>query len=122
MTPKGPRHAAGGAAASPPTLGGAHMRSALLRRTLPVTAAALMAGLLLPSAQAGAAGAVGPAGLGGRPPWNPPEASGLVPSSRGLGPGGGQPLRARVTGATIPGTSTTQAAAPAAPSGLPSKQ
>jgi subtilase family serine protease len=71
------------------------MRSALLRRTLPVTAAALMAAFILPSAQAGAAGAAGP--------------------------GGGQPLRARITGAPIPGTSTTAAAAPAA-SGLPSKQ
>jgi subtilase family serine protease len=72
------------------------MRSALLRRTLPVTAAALMAAFLLPSAQAGAAGAAGP--------------------------GGGQPLRARITGAAIPGTSTSPAAAPAAPGGLPSKQ
>ena len=32
---------------------------------------------------AGSAGSVGP---GGRPPWNPPLASGRVPSSRGLGP------------------------------------
>ena len=72
------------------------MRSALLRRTLPVTAAALMAAaFVLPSAQAGAAGAAGP--------------------------GGGQPLRARITGAPIPGTSTTAAAAPA-PGALPSKQ
>src|SRR6266852_3249018 len=69
-----------------------HMRSALLRRTLPITAAALMAAFLLPSAQAGAAG---PAG---------------------------HPLRARITGAAIPGTSTTAAAAPAAPRGLPSKK
>ncbi len=68
------------------------MRSALLRRTLPITAAALMAAFLLPSAQAGAAG---PAG---------------------------HPLRARITGAAIPGTSTTAAAAPAAPRGLPSKK
>jgi subtilase family serine protease len=68
------------------------MRSALSRRTLPVTAAALMAAFLLPPAQAGAAG---PAG---------------------------QPLRARITGAVIPGTSTAAAAAPAAASGLPSKQ
>jgi subtilase family serine protease len=68
------------------------MRSALLRRTLPVTAAALMAAFLLPWAQAGAAG---PAG---------------------------HPLRARTTGAVKPGTSTTAAAAPAAASGLPSKQ
>ena len=68
------------------------MRSALLRRTLPITAAALMAAFLLPSAQAGAAG---PAG---------------------------HPLRARITGAAIPGTSTTAAAARAAPSGLPSKK
>ena len=72
------------------------MRSALLRRTLPVTAAALMAAFLLPSAQAGAAGAAGP--------------------------GGGHPLRARITGAPIPGTSTSPAAAPAAPTGLPSKK
>jgi subtilase family serine protease len=72
------------------------MRSPLLRRTLPVTAVALMAAFLLPSAQAGAAGAAGP--------------------------GGGHPLRARITGAALPGTSTTPAAAPAAPSGLPSKQ
>lgn len=72
------------------------MRSALLRRTLPVTAAALMAAIALPSAQAGAAGAAGPSG--------------------------GHPLRARVTGAAIPGTSTTAAAAPAAATGLPSKQ
>ena len=72
------------------------MRSALLRRTLPVTAAALMAAFLLSSGQAGAAGAAGP--------------------------GGGQPLRARGTGAVIPGTSTTPAAAPAAPTGLPSKK
>ena len=51
-----------------------------------------MAAFLLPSAQAGAAG---PAG---------------------------HPLRARITGAVIPGTSTTAAAVPAAASGLPSKQ
>ena len=68
------------------------MRSALSRRTLPITAAALMAAFLLPSAQASAAG---PAG---------------------------QPLRARITGDVIPGTSTTAAAVPAAASGLPSKQ
>jgi subtilase family serine protease len=72
------------------------MRSALLRRTLPVTAVALMAALALPSAQAGAAGT---AALGG-----------------------GQPLRARITGIPIPGTSTKPAVAPAAPSDLPSKQ
>ena len=72
------------------------MRSALLRRTLPVMAAALMAAFLLPSAQAGAAGTAAP--------------------------GGGQPLRARVTGTAIPGTSTAAAAAPAAASGLPSKK
>ena len=72
------------------------MRSALLRRTLPVTAAALMAAFLLPSAQAGAAGTAAP--------------------------GGGQPLRARITGAPIPGTSTKPAAAPAAAIGLPSKK
>jgi subtilase family serine protease len=72
------------------------MRSALLRRTLPVTAAALMAAFLLPSAQAGAAGTAAP--------------------------GGGQPLRARITGTPIPGTSTKPAAAPAAASGLPSKK
>ena len=72
------------------------MRSALLRRTLPVMAAALMAAFLLPSAQAGAAGTAGP--------------------------GGGQPLRARITGTAIPGTSTSPAAAPAAPSGLPSEK
>ena len=69
------------------------MRSALLRRTLPVTAVALMAALGLPSAQAGVAG-----------------------------PAGGHPLRARITGAAIPGTSTAAAPAPAAASGLPSKQ
>jgi subtilase family serine protease len=69
------------------------MRSALLRRTLPVTAVALMAALGLSSAQAGVAG-----------------------------PGGGQPLRARITGAPIPGTSTSAPAAPAATGGLPSKQ
>jgi subtilase family serine protease len=69
------------------------MCGALLRRILTVTAAALMAAVALPSAQAGVAGA-----------------------------GGGHPLRARITGAPIPGTSTTAAAAPAAPSGLPSKQ
>jgi subtilase family serine protease len=51
-----------------------------------------MAAFLLPSAQAGAAG---PAG---------------------------HPLRARITGAVIPGTSTTAAAVPAAAGGLPSKQ
>jgi subtilase family serine protease len=73
------------------------MRSALLRRTLPVTAATLMAAaFLLPSAQAGAAGT---AGLGG-----------------------GHPLRARITGDPIPGTSTAAAPAPAATGGLPSKQ
>jgi len=72
------------------------MRSALLRRTLPVTAAALMAAFLLPSAQAGAAGAAGPVG--------------------------GQPLRARITGTPIPGTSTSPTTAPAAATGLPSKQ
>jgi subtilase family serine protease len=71
------------------------MRSALLRRTLPVTAAALMAAFALPSAQAGAAGTAAP--------------------------GAGQPLRARITGAPIPGTSTTPGAAPAV-GGLPSKQ
>jgi subtilase family serine protease len=68
------------------------VRSAPFRRTLPITAAALMAAFLLPSAQAGAAG---PAG---------------------------HPLRARITGAVIPGTSTTAAAVPAAAGGLPSKQ
>jgi len=72
------------------------MRSALLRRTLPVTAAALMAAFGLSSAQAGAAGAAGP--------------------------GGGQPLRARITGTPIPGTSTSPTTAPAAAAGLPSKQ
>jgi hypothetical protein len=71
------------------------MRSALQRRTLPVTAVALMAALALPSAQAGAAGAARP---------------------------GGHPLRDRVTGAAIPGTSTAAAPAPAAATGLPSKQ
>jgi hypothetical protein len=71
------------------------MRSALLRRTLPVTAVALMAAFVLPSAQAGAAGTAGP--------------------------GGGHPLRARITGALIPGTSTSAPAAPAAGTGLPSK-
>jgi subtilase family serine protease len=70
------------------------MRSALLRRTLPVTAVALMAALALPSAQAGAAGTAPP---------------------------GGHPLRARITGTAIPGTSTAAAPAPA-PGGLPSKQ
>ena len=69
------------------------MRSALPRRTLPVTAVALMAALALPSAQAGVAG-----------------------------PGGGQPLRARITGAPIPGTSAAAAPAPPAASGLPSKR
>ncbi len=68
------------------------MRSAPFRRTLPITAAALMAAFLLPSAQAAGAG---PAG---------------------------HPLRARITGAVIPGTSTTAAAVRAAASGLPSKQ
>jgi subtilase family protein len=68
------------------------MRSAPVRRTLPITAAALMAAFLLPSAQADAAG---PAG---------------------------RPLRARVTGAIIAGTSTTAAPAPASTSGLPSKR
>jgi subtilase family serine protease len=68
------------------------MRSALPRRTLPISAVALTAALLLPSAQAGAAA---PAG---------------------------HPLRARITGAAIPGTSTTAAAAPAALRGLPSKK
>ena len=72
------------------------MRSALVRRTLPVTAAALMVAFGLPSAQAGAAGSAGPAR--------------------------GHPLRARITGAPIPGTSTSPAAAPAAPTGLPSRQ
>src|SRR5215469_5234789 len=65
------------------------MRSALVRRTLPITAAALMAAFLLPSAQAGAAG---------------------------------HPLRARITGAVIPGTSTNARAAPAPAGGLPSQQ
>ena len=68
------------------------MRSAAVRRTLPITAAALMAAFLLPSAQAGAAGAAG------------------------------HPLRARITGAVIAGTSTTAAAAPASTRGLPSKR
>src|SRR6516165_307446 len=73
------------------------MRSALLRRTLPVTAAGVMAAaFLLPSAQAGAGG--------------------------GAGPGGGHPLRARVTGAAIPGASVSPAAAPAAATVLPSKK
>jgi subtilase family serine protease len=72
------------------------MRSALLRRALPVTAAALMAAFGLSSAQAGTAGAAGP--------------------------GGGQPLRARITGAPIPGTSTSPTAPPAAATGLPSKK
>src|SRR5437762_3772454 len=98
MAANGPGHGTSQVAwaASPPTLGGAHMRSALLRRTLPVTAAALMAAFGLASAQAGVAGAAGP--------------------------GGGQPLRTRITGAPIPGTSTTPAAAKAAPTGLPSKK
>ena len=65
---------------------------ALFRRTLPITAAALMAAFLLPSAQAGTAGRAG------------------------------HPLRARITGAVIPGTSTTAPAAPATGSGLPTKQ
>jgi len=52
-----------------------------------------MAALALPSAQAGVAG-----------------------------PGGGQPLRARITGAPIPGTSAAAAPAPPAASGLPSKR
>ena len=34
---------------------------------------------------------LGPAGPGGRPPWNPPMASGPVPSSLGLGPAGRGP-------------------------------
>ena len=72
------------------------MRSSLLRRTLPVTAAALMAAFGLSSAQAGATGAAGP--------------------------GGGQPLRARITGTPIPGTSTLPTTPPAAATGLPSKQ
>jgi len=71
------------------------MRSALLTRTLPVTAAALFAVFALPSAQAGTAG--------------------------GTGPSGGHPLRARITGAPIRGTSTTAGAA-AATAGLPSKK
>jgi len=75
------------------------MRSALFRRGLPIAAVALMTAFLLPSAQAGAAG----------PPTRHP-----VPRS--------MPLRARITGAVIPGTSTAPAAAPAAASGLPSKQ
>src|SRR5215470_17930160 len=74
-----------------------YMRSALLRRTVPVTAAGVMAAaFLLPSAQAGAAGAAGP--------------------------GGGQPLRARITGTPIPGTRTLPTAPPAAATGLPSKK
>src|SRR5215470_7269816 len=73
-----------------------HMRSAPLRRTLPVAAAALMAAFGLSSAQAGTAGAAGP--------------------------GGGQPLRARITGTPIPGTSTLPTAPPAAATVLPSKQ
>src|SRR5215471_3130130 len=69
------------------------MRSALVRRTLPITAAALMAAFLLPSAQAGAACL------------------------------SGHPLRARSTGAVIAGTSTTAGmSTTAAASGLPSKQ
>jgi hypothetical protein len=75
------------------------MRSALLRRAFPITASALMAALLLPLAQAGAAG--------------PPTRFPVPPSTA---------LRARITGAVIPGTSTAAAAAPTAASGLPSKQ
>jgi hypothetical protein len=75
------------------------MRSALLRRAFPITASALMAALLLPSALAGAAG--------------PPTRFPVPPSTA---------LRARITGAVIPGTSTAAAAAPTAASGLPSKQ
>src|SRR5215470_13231457 len=71
------------------------MRSALLRRRFPITASALMAALLLPSAQAGATG--------------PPTRFPVPPSTA---------LRARITGAVIPGTSTAAAAAPAAASGL----
>jgi len=71
------------------------MRSALLRRTLPLLAAALMAAFLLPSAQAGAA----------------------APAGRG-----GHPLRARITGAQIPGTTTGTGPAAPATSGLPSKK
>jgi subtilase family serine protease len=70
------------------------MRGELLRRTLPVTAAALLAALALPSAQAAAAGPARP---------------------------GGHPLRDRVTSAAIPGTSTAAGPAPAAAGGLPSK-
>jgi hypothetical protein len=75
------------------------MRSALFRRTLPITAAALLAAVSLPSARAGADG----------PPTRLP-----VPPS--------PPLRARITGTAIPGTSTAAAAGPAAASGLPPKQ
>jgi len=74
------------------------MRSALLGRRFPITALALMAALSLPSAQAGATG--------------PPTRFPVPPSTA---------LRARITGAVIPGTSTAAAAAPAAASGLPSK-
>jgi subtilase family serine protease len=56
----------------------------------------MAAAFLLPSAQAGAAGAAGP--------------------------GGGHPLRARVTGAAIPGASASPAAAPAAATRLPPKK
>ena len=75
------------------------MRSALLGRRFPITALALMAALSLPSAQAGATG--------------PPTRFPVPPSTA---------LRARITGAVIPGTSTTAPAAPATGSGLPTKQ
>jgi len=75
------------------------MRSALFRRTIPIAAAALLAAFLLPAAGASAAG---------------PAARRPVPPSL--------PLRARITGAVIPGTSTAAPAAPATVSGLPSKQ
>src|SRR5437868_720937 len=66
-----------------------------LRRTGPMLAAGLMTALLLPSAQAGAAG-TGPDKAAGRS---------AAPAGHGAGgPSRGHPLRARITGTPIPGT------------------
>ncbi len=75
------------------------MRSTLLRRALPTLTAALTVVFLVSSGQPGLAGTTG------RP-----------------GPSGGSPLRARVTGTPLLGTSTRPPAGPAPAAGLPSKQ
>src|SRR6201994_1730125 len=81
------------------------MRSSFLRRFVPVLAAVALVPLaLIPAATAGAAG-TSTAG---------PGTAGSTPS--------GTPLHTRITNQQILGTNASASAAPATPSGLPSKQ